>query len=378
MPRRVLFMISSMRGGGSEQQTLLLLKHLDRARFQPHLYLTDKVGQLLGQVPEDVTIHSFSDRNRKAGIYFPGRILRQQIAHLRDVITREKIEAIYDRTFHMTMIAGPATADSGIPRVSTIVSPPDRALPLVESRFVWLKRRRLAHAYQQSRTVVAVSRQAARSAQTYYSLRPDSVSVIMNPVDERAIHEAASRDRPERDDRVTLVCVARMTSEKGHADLIDALALTEKHWDSDAPVLNVWLIGDGPLRQSLQSRCRQTIHRHDVQFLGASTNPAPAIASADALILPSQFEGMPNVVLEAMALGTPVIATRAGGTVELQRDEPTMLLADACDPESLADAILKFVDQRDLARHYAETATRMIQTHHAVGPTIEKIQRLLE
>ncbi len=64
-----------------------------------------------------------------------------------------------------------------------------------------------------------------------------------------------------------------------------------------------------------------------LEFLGTQHNPLPYVAAADALVLPSHFEGMPNVVLEAMALGTPVIATRAGGTVELEREKPTILWA---------------------------------------------------
>ena len=51
MPKRVLLMISSMRGGGSEQQTLLLLRHLDRAQFEPHLYVTQRAGDLLARIP---------------------------------------------------------------------------------------------------------------------------------------------------------------------------------------------------------------------------------------------------------------------------------------------------------------------------------------
>ena len=83
MRRSILFMTSSMRGGGSERQTLLLLKHLSRERFFPHLYLTDRAGELLSQVPDDVPVHSFDQEAKQRGIYFPGRVLHQQVSHLR-------------------------------------------------------------------------------------------------------------------------------------------------------------------------------------------------------------------------------------------------------------------------------------------------------
>ncbi|MGB7346257.1 MAG: glycosyltransferase [Pirellulaceae bacterium] len=381
MPCRVLLMISSMRGGGSERQTLLLLQHLDRKRFTPHLYLSERAGDLLSQVPDDVVIHSFDQEASKQGVYYPGRILAQQVAHLRQLLVGASINVVYDRTFHMSMIAGPAAKRAGAKRVSTIVSPPHLALPMVESRFVWLKRRRLAKAYRQSKHVIAVSNQAAKSAETYYQLPADSVKVIVNPVDIQAIQQAAGATPAvsrKVDGRKVLVCVGRMTEEKGHRDLIDALALTQSRWPADIAPLSLRLIGDGPLQAELQSRATAVINRHEVIFLGTNPNPAPEILAADALILPSHFEGMPNVVLEAMALGTPVIATRAGGTVELERDQRTILWAEPTNPPSLADAILRFATDPATMTGYAKAASKLVMECHDVRMTTRRIEDLLE
>lgn len=367
-----------MRGGGSERQTLLLLQHLDRTRFEPHLYLIDRVGDLLEAVPADVTVHSYTDQPAGRGWYFPGRIHRRQIQHLRAVIHRHEIAVVYDRTFLMTLIAGPATRSLGVPRVSTIVSPPQLALPLVEKRFVRLKRQRLARAYRESHSVIAVSRQAADSASHFYGLEKSKLSVIHNPVDSEAIRAAAANDRPARDDRLTLVCVARMTAEKGHHDLLSAIELARLRWPGDLRPPRLWLVGDGPLRQSLQQRVDDDPNGSAVDFLGGRSNPLPAIAAADALVLPSRFEGLPNVVLEAMALGTPVIATRAGGTVELQREEPTALWAEPADPPSLSQAILEFAANRSAAIDRAQAANRLVAEHHEVRKTVATIEQHLE
>jgi glycosyltransferase involved in cell wall biosynthesis len=378
MPTRVLLMISSMRGGGSEQQTLSLLRRLDRSRFSPQLYVTQRAGELLARVPDDVPIHSFDDLAQKPGFYFPGRLMRRQIRHLRQLLEREAIEVIYDRTFHMTLIAGPAGRATGTPRVSTIVSPPQYALPLVESRFVALKRRRLAKAYRRSHAVVAVSRHAADSAEQYYRLPRHSVRVIHNPVDVGELQAAASEGGPQRDSRITLVCVGRMSEEKGHRDLMDAIIATQSRWPKDAPPLRLWIVGDGPLRSELESQWTSGASQHSVEFLGTQRNPAPWIAAADALVLPSHFEGMPNAVLEAMALGTPVIATRAGGITELERDEPTMLWAGAGHPMSLADAIMQLQQDRESAAQRADNAAAMIKEHHDVGRATRAIEEVLQ
>ena len=141
--------------------------------------------------------------------------------------------------------------------------------------------------------------------------------------------------------------------------------------------MRLWMVGDGPLRRELELQSSNNTGQQSIEFLGMRKNPAPWIAAADALVLPSHFEGMPNVVLEAMALDTPVIATRAGGTVELERDEPTILWAQARNVDSIADAIIQFSRDRDSARRRAESAATMISEHHDVQNVTRSIEGLL-
>lgn len=364
-----------MRGGGSEQQVALLLRHLDRQAFEPHLYLLQREGDLLADLPNDVVIHSFDENHSATRSRLPGGIYRAQVRHLEQVIEKNSIDVVYDRTFQMTMIAGGARCAS-VPRVSTIVSPPELAFPLVEKKYLWLKRRKLAKAYRQSGAVVAVSRLASDSAQRFYGMSPRQIQVIHNPVDAKRVRENAKRESPpSRDERLTLVAVGRMTQEKGHRDLIEAFAQLETR--DTVPPLQLWLIGDGPLRSELQSLALQCLQRHRATFLGTCRNPAPAISAADVLVLPSHFEGMPNVVLEAFALSTPVIATRAGGTVELERESPTILWAQPNDPRSLADAIAEFASDRRGAETRVQAAGSLVHDYHDAEKTVRRIEDLL-
>ena len=252
-------MISSLRSGGSERQSLLLLQHLDRTKFEPHLYLTERKGELLTLVPADVVIHSYADDQPPGGLYFPGRALRDQTRHLTRVLKQEAIDVVYDRTFQMSLIAGPACIAVAIPRISTIVSPPELALPLVESRFIELKRRRLAAAYQASRTVVAVSDAVAESAKRFYGLSTDNIQVIRSGVDIDAIATVVRSESVTRDRQWTLACVGRMTPEKGHRDLIDAVARCEQNWPIDAPPIRLWMIGSGPFAPNWSNELPESV-----------------------------------------------------------------------------------------------------------------------
>ncbi|MEM9587033.1 MAG: glycosyltransferase [Planctomycetota bacterium] len=373
-------MISSLRGGGSERQTLLLLKHLDRQRFTPHLYLVDRAGALLDQLPDDVVVHAYSDRPPSGGWYYPGRELRRQSQHVHSVLLDNDIRAVYDRTFQMSLIAAQPAGRLGVPRVSTIVSPPHLAVPLVEKRFVQLKKRRLIQAYRSSAQVVAVSQQAADSAVAYYQLGSTDVRVIPNPVDHATVQSAATESVATETSSAAgprFVCVARMTEEKGHEDLLLALGQVDSLPEVVVPNLTIDLIGDGPLRESLQRQWQSQSHRHHVHFHGAIENPVPWIARADALVLPSRFEGMPNVVLEAMALSTPVIATRSGGTLDLERECPTIWWAQPANPSSLAGAIESFFGGGVEVQQRVDAAFEMTQVHHDVHQTVREIESLM-
>ncbi|TWT66086.1 glycosyltransferase [Allorhodopirellula solitaria] len=407
-------MATSMRGGGSERQVALLARHLSRDRFDVHLYLTHRTGELLGELPGDVILHSLSaapaSRLRGALDRVPGTLLRRQAKEFAQIVRREQIDVVYDRAFHNTLIAGhPAIDRLDVRRVSTIVSPPHAALPMVEKRFVELKRRRLATAYRASEHVIAVSQAAADSAAEYYGLRRERVTVIRNPVDVQRVRsvadESSSRshqrgegggnsidgdspgvDLPSLDTRLLrLVCVGRMTGEKGQADLLDAISRLPQRWPESLPRISLQMIGDGPDRQRLEQqwlsisdgagRCGG----HAVEFAGVISPAIASIHQADALVLPSRFEGLPNVVLEAFALQTPVVATRSGGTAEMQADasNPTCFWAEPGDPESLAGALIEMVRCPAERAKRVDAATRLIQSRHALGPAVEEISGLL-
>jgi len=307
-------MIASLDGGGSERQTLLLLKHLSRERFAPELFVLRRGGSLFDQIPSDVAVHCFEDSAPKFRFGWPGRIHRAQVAAVRRILVERKIDVVYDRTFHMTLIAGPAAAAANVPRVSTIVSPPSHAVPQNAGRFLAIKKRQLAGYYAKAAQVVAVSGPAAADARRYYGLKARQVIAIPNPVDAVALDIAAldidslAFQSPVKDDRYTIVCVGRMTREKGQECLIDAIACLRERYPT-FPLPRVWLVGDGPRRRDLEIKTEALGLSKTMEFIGNVTNPAPWIAAADALCLPSTFEGFPNVMLEAMALGTPVIAS---------------------------------------------------------------------
>jgi len=98
---RVLFTIGTMGGGGAERQVIEILKHLDREIFEPFLYLILREGELLEEIPEDVPVKSFWERNINMGLKFPGRIAWTQKQDMAAVIREWKIDVVYHRCYLM-------------------------------------------------------------------------------------------------------------------------------------------------------------------------------------------------------------------------------------------------------------------------------------
>lgn len=383
-----------MRGGGSERQVALLAKHLPREQFDVHLYLTHQVGELLAELPADVTLHGPADRPAR-GVQsmldrFPGAILRRHALAFAELVRRERIDVVYDRAFHNTLLAGhPSILKRNIRRVSTIVSPPSDALPMVEKRFVSLKRRRLSAAYLSSAHVVAVSQAAADSAAAYYGLPQNRIIVIRNPIDIDSVRSIARWESPRhiqnQADPLRLVCVGRMTPEKGQSDLIAAMSRLPGWWPPTLPRLALRMIGDGPDRPQLERQWAEFVESaggadgHTIEFCGTISPALAEIAGADALVLPSHFEGLPNVVLEAFALQVPVIATASGGTTELQFDaqQPTCFWAAAGDPGSLATALRTMAENPQHRSLHVQAAQRVLRQQHSLEKSVDSIAQLL-
>ncbi|WP_153557322.1 glycosyltransferase [Roseimaritima sediminicola] len=390
-PLNVLLMSGSLDGGGSERQTLLLAKHLDRRRFRPVLYLRHRQGVLLADVPADVPILSFDDAAPAPRPHWPGRIGAHHTRYLHGLLGQHAIDVVYDRTFQMTMAVAPAAAALRIPRVSTVVSPPDRMLPRLEPRFQRLKRRRLARAYAASRQVVAVSDAVAAAAARFYRLSTEKIVTIRNPIDVaetlRRAAEPLSRgagplthvDGPltHGDAAVHFVCIGRMSQEKGQAVLLDALR--QVHSQRPELAWRLTLVGDGPDRQRLAERCRSQGWSERVRFTGHLENPLPLLKAADALVLPSLFEGLPNVVLEAMCLATPVIATSGGGTGELLDGGRLGQLVPPGDAAALAEALLRWIEHRGgrVVEQQRRAATEAVRTQYSLSAVLPRMADLL-
>lgn len=226
------------------------------------------------------------------------------------------------------------------PRVRTILTLQSGDLDMEKKRARipgWLWRR--IHASPDHVTAIS---HALKERAMQLRRDPTHVEVIPNGVDLSGIPQALPEERvPHR-----IVCIARLSPEKGLSDLLTALTRLHRH----VPDAHLVLVGDGKERATLEAQARQLGVAGSVTFRGTLSN-AEALAvlrTADVFACPSLAEGQGIVFLEAQASGVPVIGTRVGGIPDVILDEHDGLLVPPNDPDALADALRRVLKDRVL------------------------------
>lgn len=165
--------------------------------------------------------------------------------------------------------------------------------------------------------------------------------------------------------------VGRLTSIKGHQHLIDAVPEILRR----CPTAHVVLVGDGELRQVLAERTRRLGVDSRVIFTGYREDIPALIAGMDVFVLPSLNEGMGRVLVMAMALGKPIVASRVGGVPELLGQGEAGLLVPPADPQALADAICKLLSDPVRAKTLGAAGRRRAPAYSA-DAMVQSLARL--
>jgi glycosyltransferase involved in cell wall biosynthesis len=202
-----------------------------------------------------------------------------------------------------------------------------------------------------------------------HGIPPDRVHRIPNfsrlPATPAAGHALATPAR--------VLALGRLVEKKGFDVLLDALDLLAAR--RPAAALEVVIAGDGPLRAALEARARRLPVTIAVRFVGWVDAVAPLFATADLFVLPSRDEPFGIVVLEAMASGVPIVATRTAGPLEVL-DADTAQLIPIGDATALAQAIADFLTDPSAARRRADGAAQAYRERYSADAVVPQYERL--
>jgi glycosyltransferase involved in cell wall biosynthesis len=209
--------------------------------------------------------------------------------------------------------------------------------------------------------------------------RRDKMVLIPNGVNEAALtvpgDGLAKRSELGISDRTPVVgAVSRLAWKKGMRHLLAAVPrLLEVLAD-----LRVIIVGDGPLRSELAAQASALGVEKHIAFLGSRSDALELLSTFDVFVLPSEIEGMSNALLEAMAVGRPVVATDVGGNPEVVVDGETGFVVPPADPDRLAAAILKLLQAPDMAREMGAAGRQRVCEEYRVDVMVRRIENLYD
>ena len=356
---KVCFLVGTLGRGGAERQLIFMLKALREKGVETRLLcLTageahEKEIRDLGIEPEWVgAAHN--------------RLLR--LRKIIGSIRTRPADIVQSSHFYTNVYAGLAGKFTGAASIGAVRS--DLNSEIVADRIFGRWQIRLPD-HLIANSELSVSRAIA------IGVGPHKIDCVRNVVKVGDLNGyAASRAETER---TNILFVGRLTDEKRpewFIELASQLQIT-----LPARPVHFRIAGDGPLRPELERMARDRGLSDVVHFLGEQQDMSESYASADLLVLTSRYEGTPNVLLEAMAHGVPVVATKVGGVPEIVSDE-CGIVVDPFDLPGLAEAVRQLVENPGMRKEMGSAGRAYVERNHSFnslgGRLTEIYQKLLQ
>jgi glycosyltransferase involved in cell wall biosynthesis len=330
--RRVALVIGQLTVGGAEKQLGELVRGLDRGRFAPYVYsLTDAASTVRAYVKAlDVPVRTVGGK----GI---GRALR-----LVRTLRADRVDLVHAWLFIANTYAFAARLlGLRVPLVTSARNCKSQG---------WGHHLGNMAAFRGSARILVNAEQVRDYVVQHYAAPASRISVVYNGVDtERFRPAVANGDRPLR-----IVTIGRLVTQKNPLLFVEAAARVHQ---AD-PSVRFTVVGDGPMRATVEEQARALGLGESLELVGERGDVDEVLRAADLFWLTSSWEGMPNVVLEAMASGLPVVATDVGGTRELINSGREGFLVRPYQAEELVHYTLNLVRDRDLRVGFGEAARR--------------------
>lgn len=354
--------------GGGERYLELLFDRLDRTRFRPLLICPES-----GPFVEIMRGHGVPTRIvRLAPLLNPLALYR-----LARLLVREQVTILQTHGARSSAYGQVAGRLAGVPIIVSTVHNSLLDYP-IGSLKRWLYLTVLRRTMRLADRIICVSEDLRQHVHGDLQVAANKTVTVHNGIDLARLHQKVSTT-PVRDEfgvgkGPLLVSIGRLTEQKGHRYLLAALPSLLATW----PELRCVIIGEGDLGETLNKLAVRLGLASTCVFAGARTDIPVILAAADLLVLPSVSEGFPFVLLEALAMGRPVVASRVNGVPELIEDRKTGRLVPPRDSQALASVIRELLLDPPQAAAMGEQGRRVVQERFTADGMVAQTVALFE
>lgn len=355
---KVLFFIPSLEGGGAEKVMIELLSNINRGRIEPVLVMLYDYenSPYRSSLPKDIkiiVIKRASDANLDK--------LKQYAGFIKTVF-EVKPHVVMSMLTHSNIMA---ISVKLISRIRVIICEHialGEAIQTKEgTRMLWFSTKRLVKLfYRFADKIIAVSEGIKTNLVQEFHITPRNIEVIYNPIDLNRISELCEIPIQHIffEDSFPIICsVGRLVPQKGFDILLRAFRNVTKEMDA-----RLIILGEGPEKESLSRLVNDLAITEKVSFAGFQKNPYGFISKADIFVLSSRYEGLPMVMLEAMACSTPIISTDCkSGPREILQDGKLGVIIPPEDIDALSTAILKLLRDKGRRERFSSLGKQRVK-----------------
>ncbi len=357
-PIKVLQLLVTMPVGGAEIMVADIATGLDPARFE---VITACLGEP-GPMGEEL-------RGRGQRVIGLGLDLKRagtwtMVGRVRQLLQEIRPDILHTHLYHANLYGRIAALGLGLSGV----------VATVHNIYARVKLHRCLANYLLARLgdyVLVFSPQVRADVRRYDRVPEAKLRMLTPGVRLEEPDSGANKEEARRSLGISGFClgnVARLEEQKGHDDLLQAVAQVR----GEIPDLTLLLVGEGTRQAALQSLTRELGLDQVVRFLGTRRDIPRILRALDAFIMPSRWEGIPLTLLEAMGYGLPVISTRVGRAPEIIQDGVNGRLAPAAAPGALAQALLELYQHPELRAQWGEQARRTVRAKYTLAHFLEQ------
>ena len=317
--KKLLIFVPSLRGGGGEKFIVNLVNNLDRKKFNIKLALIKKEGPYLDDLRKDIEIIDLKSKRVRYAFF---KIIK--------LIKKENPDIVFSTLGHLNILL--AIIKKIFPNIKFIA----RESSIVSKNFNSFIQYLYKLFYNYFDLIISQSEYMKEDLVQNFNIKENKIKVIYNPVDINKIQrKSLTNENLFLNNYKNLIAIGRLSKEKGFDLLIKAFIKLNNNY-------RLYILGEGKEKKSLLQLIKSLNIKDKIFFLGFQKNPYKYLYKSNLLILPSKYEGLPNVVLEANALGIPVVAFNCpGGTREIIKDGLNGFLVKCENTDELAFYIKK-------------------------------------
>jgi len=294
--QKILFTLPNLNGGGAERVIINIIKSLDKDKFDIKFLLIDKIGVYFEYVPDYVEIISLDVKRTR---YALPKLIKAINAIKPDIVF-----STLNRMNILVLIASYFTDKN----IKIYIREPNLPSAQIKNNNLPLWQRAMIKIlYPRAYKIVAQTDEMKSEIHKYFGIKKEKIVTLINPIDKETIDKnLKNAENPFEEGYENFVAVGRLSHQKGFDLLIEAFADVVK----ERANYRLYILGEGEDRKKLEELIKKFKLENNVYLLGFQNNPHKYIKYSNGFILSSRWEGLPNVVLESLYIGTPVVMTK--------------------------------------------------------------------